>query len=186
MKTIYEVLRRDHENLRKHLNELVSMKKDSKRRQLLLERIRDGLVPHSRAEEAVFYNSLRSVPVVSDEIWHGYREHMEAETYLRTLQVASVFNAEFKAVAKKLKEAVEHHIEEEESEIFRLAEGVLTNAEARQMATAFNRMKAQVKKESFLRTTVDMVANLMPLRFSRSFRRGRKTLWASPGQRKAA
>jgi hemerythrin superfamily protein len=177
MQTIYQVLQKDHDTVKELLNELVSMKKDSPRRTELLAKIRDELVPHSRAEEAVFYNSLRSVPVVQDEAWHGYREHLQAESILRSLQVAKVFDVGFQALAKKLKEVIEHHVEEEENELFALAQGVVTKEESEQMATAFTSLKPKIREQSFMGTTVDMIANMMPPRFSRSFKEGHKTLW---------
>lgn len=178
MNAIYDVLKKDHEKLKGLLTELVSLKTDSPRRSELLGEIRDELIPHSRAEEAVFYNTLRTVPVLADEAWHGYGEHAAAETMLRTLQVADKIDATFQTVAEKLKDALEHHIEEEEEEMFPLAEGVVTPEEAKQMAEVFEDLKAKVKKQNFMGTTIDMIANMMPPRFSQSFKlHGHKTLF---------
>lgn len=185
MNNIYDVLRNDHNTVKGLLNELVSLKEDSPRRAELLSEIRDELIPHSRAEEAVFYNSLRSVPVVSGEAWHGYREHMQAETILRTLQVAEKIDAGFHSLAVKLKEALEHHIKEEEEELFTLAQSVVTPQEAEQMATAFTSLKPKVKEQSFLGTTIDMIANMMPPRFSESFKNGHKTLFTNDDEQVA-
>ncbi|RZA06654.1 MAG: hemerythrin domain-containing protein [Proteobacteria bacterium] len=176
--TIYDVLRRDHDKVKALLNELVTLQDDSERRSELLSEIRDELIPHSRAEEAVFYNSLRSVPVIGEEANHGYREHMAAEGLLRTLQVADKFDADFKSAAKALKEALEHHIKEEEEEMFTMAQSVVSPEESVQMANAFNNLKGKVKQQSFLGTTMDMIANMMPPRFSKSFtENGHKTLF---------
>jgi predicted Holliday junction resolvase-like endonuclease len=118
------------------------------------------------------------VPIVGEEANHGYREHMAAESLLRTLQVADTVDADFKTAAKALKETLEHHIKEEEEEMFVLAESVVTPEEAVQMANAFTRMKGSVKKQGFIGTTLDMVANMMPPRFSKSFtENGHKTLF---------
>ena len=155
MPTIYDALKKDHETVKGLLARLVALKEESPECKQLVEQIRDELIPHSRAEEAVFYNSLRSVPVVSDEAWHGYKEHMEAETLLRTLQVAEKVDAGFLTVAKKLKDALEHHIQEEEGELFRLAKTVVTEAEAEQMAQAFTSMKPKIKEKSILGTTLN-------------------------------
>lgn len=177
MTTIYDTLRQDHVTVKGLLTELVGMKEDSPRRGELVQKIADELIPHARAEEAVFYNSLRSVPVINDEAWHGYREHMQAETLLRTLQVAEKLDTGFLTVAKKLKDTVEHHIQEEEGELFRLAEGVVTPEEATQMAQAFTSLKEKVKEKTAIGATFDMIANMMPPRFSSSFKEGHKTLF---------
>lgn len=178
MNTIYDTLRQDHVTVKGLLSELVAMKQDSPRRGELVQKIADELIPHARAEEAVFYNSLRSVPVVNGEAWHGYKEHMMAETLLRTLQVAEKLDAGFLTVATKLKDSLEHHIEEEETELFNLAQGVVTPEEAVQMEQAFSSFKEKMKDKSALGTTVEMIANMMPKRFSDSFKEGHKTLFA--------
>lgn len=178
MSTIYEVLRKDHRKLEGLLHELVMIRNDGERRGQLLNEIRDELVPHSRAEEAVLYNSLRTVPVVADEAWHGIREHMSAEAMLRALQVADKVDANFHQLAMSFKEAITHHIKEEEEELFTLAKGVVTPEEAEQMATVFSTLKEKVQKQNLLGTTLDMIANMMPPRLSRSFREhGHKTLF---------
>lgn len=186
MPTIYEVLKKDHVTVKGLLTELVSMKEDSPRRGELVQKIADELIPHARAEEAVFYNSLRSVPVVGGEAWHGYREHMMAETLLRTLQVAETIDAGFLTVANKLKDTLEHHIQEEETELFNLARGVVTEEEATQMAGAFETMKAKVQEKSAVGSTIEMIANMMPKRFSDSFQNGYKTLFAGDDHDKEA
>lgn len=178
MPTIYDVLHKDHETVKGLLSRLVALKEDSPQRKEILDQIRDELVPHARAEEAVFYNSLRSVPVINDEAWHGYREHMEAETILRSLQVAEKVDTGFQTLAKKLKDAVEHHIQEEEQELFKLAQTVVTPEEAEQMAKAFTSLKPEMKEKGFLGTTIEMISNMMPPRFSNSFKEGHKTLWS--------
>jgi hemerythrin superfamily protein len=167
---IYETLKKDHDKLKKLLAELVDLDDKSPRRKTLVRRIRDELIPHARAEESVFYNSLRSFDSAKGEVMHGFREHMEAETFLRTLQVMDGLERGWKKVARQLKKAVESHVRDEEGRIFPIAKEILTDEEAREMNTAFVRMKEEVKDESFFKNTMEMVANLMPPRLTRVFR----------------
>src|SRR5687768_16330420 len=94
---IYEVLKSDHEELKGLLNDLIALKDDDDYRYVLIEEIRNALVPHSRAEESVFYNTLRAVNADKKVVFHGYQEHMEAETLLRTLQVMDKMNMGWRA-----------------------------------------------------------------------------------------
>lgn len=168
---IYEVLRKDHEKVKTLLSELVALDESGeKRRHDLIQQIRDELVPHSRAEESVFYNSLSAIDSAKDVVMHGYQEHMEAETFLRTLQAADKIDMGWKQTAKKLKEAVFHHIEEEENKIFTVAQHLFTDEEAVMMAEAFEQLKPEVREQGFMQTTIDMVANLMPPRFAATLR----------------
>lgn len=168
--TIYEALKADHRKVDDLLKQLVALPDGSKDFGPLIQEIRDELIPHARAEEAVFYNSIRAVNTAQDLIWHGYQEHIEAETILRTLQALAMVNVEFRTLAKKLKSAITHHVEEEETKIMPVAEHLFTKEEAVAMAQAFEEMKPQVKDGSFMQSTLDLVANMLPVRLAAPLR----------------
>ncbi len=168
---IYKVLSDDHEKLRMLLAELVELNdKATERRSELISEIRDELIPHARAEEAVFYNSLRMIEPTKSMGMHGYAEHLEAEGLFRALQAMDKLDTSWKATAQKLKQTIEHHIREEENEMFSAAKQLFTEEEAVAMAETFEAMKPKIKEEGLMKTTLDMVANLMPPRFSDKFR----------------
>lgn len=167
---IYDVLKSDHEELKGLLNDLIALKDDDDYRYVLIEEIKNALVPHSRAEESVFYNTLRAVNADKKLVFHGYQEHMEAETLLRTLQVMDKLNMGWRAVAVKLREGILHHVEEEESEIFAEARQAFTSQEAEAMAEAFNELKPKVREQGIIGTTADMIVNLLPPRLADSIR----------------
>lgn len=164
---IFEALIKDHEKIKDLLDELLSLEEnDHESRADLVKDIRDELIPHARAEESVFYNSLRALDVNVEKVMHGYREHVEAEALLRALQVEDKTKLSWKSTAKKLKEALEHHIREEEGEIFAGARQVLTVKEARTLGNLFEKLKPQIKDEGLMKTSLEMVMNLMPVRLS--------------------
>ncbi|HUR51253.1 MAG TPA: hemerythrin domain-containing protein [Mycobacteriales bacterium] len=86
---------------------------------------RAGLVPvlttlltaHSRAEEAEVYPVAKSEAGETDEVEHSQEEHLEAEQLLAALAAADPESAEFETALAKAKEAIEHHVEEEESKV---------------------------------------------------------------------
>lgn len=163
---IYEALKRDHDQLKPLLQELVIATEINSGTKQVLKQIRDLLVPHSRAEEAVVYNSLRQTPEGKDIVAHSYTEHMEAEMLLRTLQGLSAIGIEWTTAAKKLRDSLEHHVREEETKIFSVARRVFTEEESIQLAQAFETLKPKVEHEGMMKNTLDMVANMMPKRFT--------------------
>lgn len=167
---IYDALKKDHEKLKSLLDELLSLTEKDERRNSLIAEIRDELIPHARAEESVFYNSLRSIEGTKPLIKESFQEHIEAEALLRTLQMRDKIDVEWRTTAQKLKDSLVHHIREEEGAIFTAAREYLTSQEAEMMADAFERMKPEIRKEGFVKTTFDLVANMMPPRFMSSFR----------------
>ncbi len=168
---IYDALKKDHVKLKDLLERLVhSADADDQTRASLLSEIHDELIPHTRAEEAVFYNSLASIPEGKDLVSSGYAEHMEAETLLRDLQGMEGVGADWTKMAKSLEDALKHHISEEEGRIFQAARQLLADDEARMMGQAFEQMKPEVSEGGFLQNTLDLVANVMPRRFAAPLR----------------
>lgn len=166
---IYDTLKEDHAKLKQLLSELTSLSGKSDPHELV-KQVHDALIPHARAEEAVFYNSLRELEEAKEKIKHSFQEHMEAEALLRSLQVKEKIAGDWKKTAKELRQAIEHHIEEEEGEIFTLARRLLSADEARMMDEAFTKYKAESKEEGMLMHGLELVANLMPPRFTDKFR----------------
>lgn len=168
---IYDTLKKDHDKVKMLMTQLVALNdEDDQQRENLVQQIRDELIPHSRAEESVFYNSLRSFETSKSEAMHGFKEHMEAEVLLRMLQFRDKVDMEWKETAQKLKDALEHHIQEEEGKMFNLAKSLFTDEEAEMMGKSFDRLKPEIKEEGIVKTTWDMVANLMPPRFKTRFK----------------
>lgn len=168
---IYDVLKQDHDKLKVLLTELVaSADADEGQRKELINKIRDELIPHSRAEEAVFYNSLRDLDEEKGLATHGYKEHMEAETLLRSLQTMEAFDANWRNTAQKLKDAIENHVREEETDFFAAGKRVFDEKEAEMMAQAFEQLKPEVQEQGIMGNAIDMVANMMPDRLAEKIR----------------
>lgn len=167
---IYEALKKDHEEVKELLDELIALKEDDDYRFVVIEQIKNHLIPHARAEEAVFYNTLRAINADKKVVFHGYQEHLEAETLLRTLQVMDKMNLEWKKTAEKLRDAILHHVEEEESTIFAEARAAFTKEEAESICEAFLNLKPKIEQEGFVKTTVDMIVNMMPPRLTDKLR----------------
>jgi len=117
---ILETLKEEHEQVSALLKKLVDSGTTSERKSLLRQ-IKSALVPHVRAEEKVVYDAviaLRDRDAKQDGE-EGYLEHGLADKMLATLgKTTNAMSPEFGAAAKVLKELVEHHVEEEESNIW--------------------------------------------------------------------
>jgi hemerythrin superfamily protein len=166
---IYSALKKDHQKIETLLNRLVdSSEQGTDEWKGLVKEIRDELIPHSRAEEALFYNPIRETEHGSGLIAHSYTEHAVAETELRTLQAMEAINANWTALAKKLRHDLLHHVEEEEGKVFGAAKLVFSDEEAEQIGESFEQLKPMVKEQSFAETSMDLVKNLLPKRFRKN------------------
>ena len=164
---IYSLLKKDHVEVNDLLDELIALNDDDDDdyRGVVIEQISKALIPHARAEESVLYNSIRSISSDNSVVMQSYKEHLEAEALLRTLQVKDKLPLNWKSTAIKLKDALEHHISEEEGKVFTEARKLFSQDEAKMMGDAFEKLKAKIAEEGFMKNSFDLVANLMPPRF---------------------
>jgi hemerythrin-like domain-containing protein len=171
---IYEALRKDHRQFESILDRLSEASQSgSDQWKGLLDELRDGLIPHAHAEEAVFYNALRETDQAKGAVAHSYAEHAMAETELRTLEGMKKIDTTSKALIEKLRKDLKHHIEEEEGRVFSSARQVFSDEEAQQIGAAFERLKPEMKKdaESMVASTMDLISNLLPRRLVEGFRK---------------
>lgn len=184
---IYDELKKDHDNVQRLLKKLHEAETAESRRSLITE-IRDALVPHSRAEEAVLYNVIRDLDESQGLIVHSYEEHVMAETLLRGLQVTESVALHWQGGVKKLSEALAHHISNEEDKVFAAAKQVISSEEAEMLGRAFVELKPRLGA-NLIASQFELISNLMPQRFRKSFvemmdqksqERERKRLKTSP------
>jgi hemerythrin-like domain-containing protein len=170
--TIYEELKKDHRGVLALLDQLVASEKAGPEAWgRLVQQIRDELVPHARAEEAILYNALRDAGEAQDVVAHSFGEHAQTEAVLRGLQISDALDLTWVGAAKQLRESLSHHIAEEEGKVFAAAKRAFSEQEAEAMGAAFVQMKPRVRGENFAETTAEMIANLLPARLRDSLRK---------------
>lgn len=176
--TIYEALQNDHRRFEELLDQLVTASKAGDDRwKTILDELRRGVIAHAHAEEAVFYNALREADEGKSLVMHSYAEHAMAETEMRTLGAAKLVDANWTSLVEKLSKDLRHHIQEEESKVFAAGRKAFSEEEATQLAAAFERMKLETMKDgdSMVASTIDLIANLLPPRLTKTFRKNLKT-----------
>ena len=118
-----KLIKSDHERLADILEEALDTEEPRERAELL-HRMRAELMAHERIEETVFYPALRTDAKAKDIVREGYEEHHVIDMILDELLDVPEELDEWKAKMKVLKENIEHHIEEEEGEMFKIAKKV--------------------------------------------------------------
>ena len=89
------------------------------KKQELFQQIRDALTIHMDIEETIFYPALKAVrnEDIKDEVREADEEHHVVKVLLGELSKMSPSDEQFDAKMTVLKENIEHHVEEEESEL---------------------------------------------------------------------
>jgi hemerythrin superfamily protein len=143
---ILTTLKQEHDEVKQLLSQLQDAEATAERRRLV-EEIKAALVPHTKAEEKVVYDAviaLRDKEAKQDG-YEGYLEHEWASKTLLRLAAASANSPEHHAAGKVLKELVDHHIEEEETNIWKDVKEHFSDERRMQMNAAFLKAKARVR-----------------------------------------
>ena len=120
-----ELLKHDHDNMKKLFDEALENDDPGARAQVL-HRIRAELMAHERMEEDVFFPALRAGGEKAKELLlEGYEDHSIIEVILDELLEVPEEAEHWQAKLKVLKANLEQHIEEEEGEMFKRAKEAL-------------------------------------------------------------
>jgi iron-sulfur cluster repair protein YtfE (RIC family) len=113
-----------------------------------VQQIKAALVPHTVAEEKVVYDAVLALRDKEAQI-DGHEGHLEHEWASKTLErlesITNTTSPEHKATAKVLKELVEHHISEEERNIWSDVKKHFSAEDRTHMNIAFAAAKKRVK-----------------------------------------
>lgn len=144
---ILKTLKKEHEEVKSLLRDLQDSDVASERK-ALVRKIKLALVPHTKAEEKVVYDAVIALRDQDAQVdgHEGYVEHeLAARTLTKLDAMSDARSAEHKATAKVLKELVEHHIKEEESNVWDDVKDNFSNEDRSRMNVAFERAKGLVK-----------------------------------------
>ena len=144
---ILDTLKQEHRDVAEMLDKLVESNSAAERKRLL-DAIKAALVPHLRAEEKVVYDAVLALRGREQKIHgeEGYMEHALGDKMLLQLgKMTDAMSPAFSAGAKVLKELVEHHVEEEEKDIWSDVEGNFSDADRVAMNKKFLAAKKRVK-----------------------------------------
>ena len=142
------LLKADHDKMKKLLNELESTtERGVKTRTELFATIKGELMVHEVIEEEIFYPELKGHPKARDIVLEGYEEHHVVDLLMGELEGLDVNDESWGAKAKVMKENVEHHMEEEEGDMFKKARQVFDDAELEELGERMERRKRAAQKE---------------------------------------
>jgi hemerythrin-like domain-containing protein len=144
---ILDTLKKEHDEVKELLGDLSDAETAAQRR-TLVKKIKAALVPHTKAEEKVVYDAVIALRDKGAQMdgYEGYLEHEWAAKTLQRLEaIGNAASPEHKAAGKVLKELVEHHIDEEERNVWSDVKENFSADERQEMNVAFLAAKRRVK-----------------------------------------
>lgn len=145
-----DLLKKQHREVKGLFKKMQGTDSPRMRRQLMNE-IARSLEGHTLIEEEIFYPAVRGLETQKAEemVLEAYEEHHVVKLVLAELPRVNPEDERFEAKMTVLAELVEHHVEEEEKEMFKLAQklGRAELAElGQQMEERFETFRAQASE----------------------------------------
>lgn len=137
----FELLKADHKKVAELFDLLETA--SGKGKLDVFRQIKSELDLHAHVEETIFYPAIEKPEETHDLTLEAYEEHKVIKTLLAELAGAKAADDEWQAKAKVLRENVEHHVDEEENELFGKADDVLSDEEIEVLGARMESEKAR-------------------------------------------
>ena len=142
------MLKTDHDKVKRLLSDLeTTTERGVKTRAELFATIKGELTIHETIEEEIFYPALKSHPKAKDIVLEGYQEHHVVDLLMGELESMDVSDERWGAKATVMKENIEHHIEEEEGDMFKKARQVFDRGELEDLGERMAERKMSAGRE---------------------------------------
>jgi hemerythrin-like domain-containing protein len=146
-----DLLEQDHVRVKDMLGQLSeSTGRALKKRTELIAKLEMELTIHTRLEEEILYPAFKAAGGKEQAVmyYEAKEEHRSVDSLvLPDLKATDPATTEFSGRVKVLKELLEHHIEEEETEMFPQAQKLLGKARLEELGAQMETFKSQLKKE---------------------------------------
>jgi hemerythrin-like domain-containing protein len=140
----FELLKKDHQKVSGIFEKLdATTERGVKTREELFTQLKQELDVHAHVEETIFYPAIKDAEPTHEIVLEGYEEHNVVKTLLKELEAMPVDDETWGAKLTVLKENVEHHVEEEEGEMFEKAKKVLSSEEVEELGARMEAAKSR-------------------------------------------
>ncbi|UXX84383.1 hemerythrin domain-containing protein [Roseovarius pelagicus] len=140
---IYTAIRNDHDQHRKLLAQIADTSGDSAERQEAWRIFYHDVKSHAAAEEETFYSKLISKTWGQDSARHSVHEHQQLDDIMEELNEMDMSSSGWLNRFKTLRHDYEHHIDEEEGEVFSRAKEVISKDDIKGYGERFLKRKAE-------------------------------------------
>jgi hemerythrin superfamily protein len=143
------MLKSDHATIKRLMRELTETdERATKQRDALVLQIERVVKMHAQVEEEVFYPAFKAASRGSeaeDLFYEAAEEHHIVDMVLPALKAANPKSHEFSAKAKVLLDLLEHHIKEEETQMFKVARELFGEDQLRELGDMMQARKDSVE-----------------------------------------
>ncbi len=143
---ILDLLKTDHDKVKEIISTLCETSSTAIKTQLkLFNTLKEEIDLHEKIEETIFYPALKKFKETEDLVLEAFEEHHVVDLILEELQKAEPKEENWKPKLTVLRENLEHHIEEEENELFPKTKKVLNQETLNEMGQEMQKIKEQAE-----------------------------------------
>ena len=144
----FTLLKNDHAEAADVLGKLAAADEDAAaERQQLFNKLKTALDIHAHIEETIFYPVLKQEAETRDITLEAYDEHKEIKDLLKQLSGTEPTGNAWDNLVNDLKRTVEHHVKEEETEMFPKAQDVLSQQQLADLGTRMQQEKQRQQQQ---------------------------------------
>jgi hemerythrin superfamily protein len=148
---VLAVLKQDHDNVKALFEQAFAKEAGDAAIADIVRQIVSELKLHTEAEETIFYPALKAKAIDGDaedakeEVLEAYVEHGSVKELIAQIEELTPADESYKAVLTVMSELVQHHVEEEESEMFKRARKLLAKDELSSIGEQVTALKESAK-----------------------------------------
>ena len=143
---VLELIKADHRRVETLFSEIEGTDEPQKLYECF-NQLYNALNVHVEVEEQTFYPAIRQCQDTEKLVDEAQSEHAEAKQMLEELEFLSPTSAEFKQKIGSLKQAIQHHVQEEENEVFSKVRECMSQKEREQLGSEFEALKSRLQSE---------------------------------------
>lgn len=140
------LLKEDHDRVKRMLSDLDSTtERGIKTRKEGFAKLVNELEIHETIEEEIFYPALKEHSESREIVLEGYEEHNAVDMVIAEIKETPFDDETWGAKFTVMKENIEHHIEEEEGDMFKQARDVLDEEKLEELGKRMAERKDQLQ-----------------------------------------
>ncbi len=128
-------LEKDHRTVETLFDDILDSN-DATRKRALFHAVDGELSIHTEAEEAILYPRARREPELKGLVEHAEDEHQSIKDKIALLRETDLEDREWNVLLRNLRDCVNHHVEEEEKELFPKMRELWSEAERKEIGEA--------------------------------------------------
>lgn len=151
---VFDIIVNDHENVKNIFHKLlISTTRAGKTREQQFARLRDEITRHMFAEEQSFYPFLMDHVDDREPLHEALEEHRSARIVLQDVEDTPVEDESWHPKLNVLHEQIDHHIQQEETDVFELAHEFVDEDVAHELGLKFQSLKKEAKAQKMEMST---------------------------------